>query len=139
MIEDDWGRPTHEQGVLFMEYYKLWDTPFDNEAWNMFRRLLDEGSLSSHAEFVSKYPAGDPAYGMVDRVLCSFEQAGVLMRNGLMHPALYFEGWAPPEEVWDEVKGFVAGLRVKSPASFTNMEWLAERAREWRATHAGHG
>jgi hypothetical protein len=72
---------------------------------------------------------------MVDRVFCGFEQAGVLMRNGLLHPALYFEGWAPPESVWKMAEPVVDGLRVRNPHAYRNFEWLAGRAEEWRASH----
>ena len=131
------SKPTHSQGMLFMEYYKLWDTPADSEAWNTVRRLRAEGAFGSYAEFRKFVPRGDPQWAHVDRVLCSFEQAGVLMKNELLHPALYFEGWAPPETLWDVVAEVVLGLRNDGAAeAYKNFEWLAERARDWRSSHS---
>jgi len=125
--------PTHDDGMLFMEYYRLWDTPFDNEAWTVVRQLRAEGAFDSYEAFREAVPKGDPKFGLVDRVFCAFEQAGVLMRNGLLHPDLYFEGWAPPESVWDAAEAVVAGMRNDgSPHAYKNFEWLARRAREWR-------
>ena len=127
------SRPTHADGMLFMEYYKLWDTPFDNAAWNTIRRLRAQGAFDSFDKFREAVPPGDEQFGHVDRVLCSFEQAGVLMRNDLLHPALYFEGWAPPERLWDLVAEVVRGLRDEGAEdAYKNFEWLAGRAREWR-------
>src|SRR5260370_9992334 len=88
--------PKHADAMVFMESYKLWDTPFDNEAWNAVRRLRTDGAFDSCEAFRQAVPAGDPRFGL-ERVFCAFEQAGVLMRNGLRHPALYFEGWASPQ------------------------------------------
>jgi hypothetical protein len=127
--------PTHADGMLFMEYYKLWDTPFDNEAWNTVRRLKADGAFDSYQAFRQVVPEGDAQFGHVDRVFCAFEQAGVLMRNGLLHPALYFEGWAPPEAVWTLAEPVVTGLReAGSPEAYKNFEWLAQQARDWRAS-----
>lgn len=128
------SNPTHADAMLFMEYYKLWDTPLDNEAWNTFRSLRAAGAFESFERFRELVPNGDAKFGHLDRVLCAFEQAGVLMRHGLLHPALYFEAWAAPEAVWDRVADVVRGLREEgSRDAYKYAEWLAARAREWRA------
>jgi hypothetical protein len=125
---------THADGMLFMEYYKLWDTPLDNEAWTTVRRLREEGAFGDYATFCERVPTSSAEYGMVDRVFCSFEQAGVLMRNGLLHPALYFEGWADPARTWAVARSVVEGIRSTSgsPEPYKNFEWLARRSEQWR-------
>ena len=129
--------PTPADAMVFMEYYKLWDTPFDNQAWNAVRRLRAEGGFDSYEAFRQAVPDGDPRFGLVDRVFCAFEQAGVLMRNGLLHPALYFEGWAPPEAAWEMAATVIKGIRGDgNPGWCTNFEWLAQRAGQWRASRA---
>ena len=129
--------PTHEQAMLFMEYYKLWDTPADGEAWKLFRTLRDEGVFEDFARFTERVPSGSDEYVLFDRVCCSFEQAGVLMKHGLMHPDLFFDAWASPTSVWMAVEPIIRGLREKhaSPQLYANLEWLAKQGEEWYAQH----
>jgi hypothetical protein len=119
--------------MLFMEYYKLWDTPLDGEAWTFLRSLRSDGALDDFDVFVQKVPRAGREFVLFDRVCCSFEQAGVLMRNELLHPDLYFEGWASPRSAWDMVATVVAGLRERNPEAYVNFEWLAERYDGWLA------
>lgn len=131
------GKPSVEQGLLFMEYYKLWDTPFDNEAWNTFRRLSAAGAFADYQVFRDAVPRGDDQMGHVDRVLCAFEQAAVLMKHDLLHPDLYFESWADPVIVWTRVAPVVEGMRHDgSTEAYKGLEWLAERCRDWRRERA---
>jgi hypothetical protein len=128
--------PTHADGMLFMEYYKLWDTPLDGEAWTFLRSLKEEGALADFPAFEARVPKASHDFVLFDRVCCSFEQAGVLMRNGLLHPDLYFEGWASPRPAWNLVAPVVAGLREVNPEAYVNFEWLAARYDEWLAARA---
>jgi hypothetical protein len=128
--------PTHADGMLFMEYYKLWDTPLDGEAWTHLRVLKADGALDDFGTFSARVPKASRDYVLFDRVCCSFEQAGVLMRNGLLHPDLYFEGWASPRPTWDAVAEVVRGLRETNPEAYVNFEWLAARYDEWLAARA---
>ena len=125
--------PTHADGMLFMEYYKLWDSPLDGEAWTRFRQLREEGAFEDYETFSAAVPKTDRDFILFDRVCCSFEQAGVLMRNGLLHPDLYFEGWAVPAGVWSVVAPVVEGLRESNPEAYKNFEWLTGRYSEWLA------
>ena len=54
--------PTHEQAMVFMEYYKLWDTPADGEAWKLFRTLREEGVLQDFERFTERVPSGSDEY-----------------------------------------------------------------------------
>jgi hypothetical protein len=128
--------PTHADGMLFMEYYKLWDTPRDGDAWTLLHTLKEEGAFADFATFAVRVPKTSPDWVLFDRVCCSFEQAGVLMRNALLHPDLYFEGWASPRPVWDLVAPVVRGLRETNPEAYANFEWLATRYDEWLAARA---
>ena len=123
--------------MLFMEYYKLWDTPLDGEAWTLFRRLSSEGVLEDFERFCEQVPRSSHEYALFDRVCCSFEQAGVLMKHGLMHPDLYFDAWANPTRAWARVRVAVEGLRnmVGGDQLYSNFEWLARRGEEWYAAH----
>ena len=127
--------PTHADAMLFMEYYKLWDTPLDGEAWTLFRGLHAEGVLGDFEQFRERVPRSSHEYVLFDRVCCSFEQAGVLMKHGLMNPDLYFDAWASPTRAWELARVAVQGLRDQAANAdlFANFEWLAIRGAEWYA------
>ena len=129
--------PTPADGMLLMEYYKLWDTPVDGEAWTLFRHLQAEGALDDYERFSERVPRTSHEYVLFDRVCCSFEQAGVLMKHGLMHPDLYFDAWANPARAWRHARVAIRGLRneLGSNELYANFEWLAGRAEEWYAAH----
>ena len=130
--------PSHADAMLLMEYYKLWDTPLDGEAWTFFRGLQSEGVLEDFDRFSERVPRSSHEYVLFDRVCCSFEQAGVLMKHGLMHPDLYFDAWANPTSTWERARIPIEGLRdqLGNDALYANFEWLARRAEEWYATDA---
>lgn len=130
--------PTHADGMIFMEYYKLWDTPFDNQAWTAVRRLRAEGAFDSYERFRELVPRTSADFGLVDRVFCSFGQAGVLMKYGLLHPDLYFEGWANVVNVWRSAEAVVRGMReeANAPYLYETFEWLAERNAQWKEERA---
>lgn len=120
-----------------MEYYRLWDTPVDGEAWAFFRGAHADGTFKTFETFAERIPRDSHQYVLFDRVLCGFEQAGVLMKHGLMHPDLYFDGWASPAATWATVETVVRGLRESRGNAhlYANLEWLAAKATGWYATH----
>ena len=130
--------PTHADAMLFMEYYKLWDTPLDGEAWTFFRSLHADGVLDSFSRFSERVPRSSHEYVLFDRVCCSFEQAGVLMKHGLMNPDLYFDAWANPAPAWERARIAIEGLRdqLGNDELYANFEWLARRAEAWYGTHS---
>jgi hypothetical protein len=129
--------PTHEQGTLLMEYFKLWDTPLDGEAWTFFRKCSAEGVFASYERFSETVDRTSHEFVLFDRVLCAYEQAATLMKHGLMHPSLYFETWADATRVWERVEPVVRGMREHgSSDAYTGLEWLAVRRQEWAAEGA---
>jgi len=133
------GTPTHDDAMLFMEYYKLWDTPLDSEAWTMVRGLRAHGAFDSFDVFRERVPRASREYGLVDRVFCAFEQAGVLMKHGLLHPDLYFEGWSDPRATWTMAEEVIKGMRVEAGSDdlYKNFQWLAAACEQWHATGPG--
>jgi hypothetical protein len=121
-----------------MEYYKLWDTPLKGEAWTLFRTLQSEGALQDFTRFSERVPRSSHEYVLFDRVCCSFEQVGVLMKHGLMHStctstpglALREHGIAPTSRS----KAFVTNSTARS-CTRTLSGWQ-KRGEEWHATHA---
>ena len=128
------SEPTHDQGMLLMEYFKLWDTPLDGEAWTFFRRCAAEGVFDSYERFSAEVEVASHDYVLFDRVLCAYEQAATLMKHGLMHPSLYFETWPDATRVWARVEPVVRGIREeRSSDAYSGLEWLAGRRQEWAA------
>ena len=126
------AEPTPEQGMLLMEYFKLWDTPLDNEAWMFFRKCAADGVFESYERFSSSVDLASHEYVLFDRVLCAYEQAATLMKHGLMHPSLFFETWPDASRVWASVEPVVRGIREnRSSDAYTGLEWLARRRAEW--------
>lgn len=130
--------PTYEDGMLFMEYYRLWDTPLDGEAWTFFRKLRADGALDDVALFEERVPRASHEYVLFDRVCCSFEQAGVLLKHGLLHPDLYFDAWASPTSAWERASVVIEALRKESGSDqlYKNFEWLAKKGEEWYASRS---
>ncbi len=129
-------RPTADDAVVFMKFYELWDTPRDTEAYEFFYKITDEAH--TYERFRRLAPRGSHEYTLVDRVLSSFEQAGVLMKHGLMHPALFFEGWTPVRRIWERAMPFVLGIRAEgNPNAYKNIEWLANEERTYWKQNSG--
>jgi hypothetical protein len=129
--------PTHADAMLFMEYYKLWDTPLDGDAWATFRTLHAKGAFDDFARFQKHLSGAGRDFVLFDRVCRSFEQAGTLMKYGLLHPDLYFDAWPSPRTTWDACALVMRGLRESNPDAYANFEWLANRYDEWLAARAG--
>ena len=130
------NKPTHADGMLFMEYYKLWDSPLDGEAWTFMRGIREDGVLDDYDRFNERVPKASRDFVLFDRVCCSFEQAGVLMKNGLLHPDLYFDGWASPRDAWNMVETVVRGLQEQKPHAYENFDWLAQQYDKWLGARA---
>jgi len=128
------SEPTHAHAMLLMEYFKLWDTPLDGEAWTFLRTCVEEDVFDDFERFKEAVPRASHEWVLFDRVLCAYGQAATLMRHGLMHPDLYFDLWPDPSRVWKRVELVVRGIREEGdPRSYTGIEWLAARSEEWRA------
>jgi len=125
--------------MLFMEYYKLWDTPLDGDAWAVFRTLHARGAFDDYGTFEKRVPRNSRDFVLFDRVCRSFEQAGTLMKHDLLHPDLYFDAWASPRATWDACAPVVRGLRESNADAYVNFEWLANRYDEWLAGSATAG
>ena len=113
-------------------------TPRDAAAW----ALLDElrQSAPDYAAFEQAVPVSSPQFVTFDWLMCAYDHAGVLTKNGVLHPALLFGAWRSPAEVWAITETWVRGLQRarNSPHLYENVEWLARLERQWPAASA-HG
>lgn len=96
-------------------------------------RAVRLGRADDFLRFFERAPRSSHEYVLFDRVCCSFEQAGVLTKRGLMNPDLYFDAWASPTRAWEIARVAVEGLREQlgNDELYANFEWLAHRGEVW--------
>jgi hypothetical protein len=77
---------------------------------------------------------GSEEYLKFDRVFCAYDQAGALVKNGILHPTLFFDAWRSPIALWSFAEPWILGLRERSGTShlYDNVDWLVEYERERR-------
>lgn len=111
-------------------------TPRDRAAWTLLAEL--RRSAPTYEAFEQAVPAGSPHFVTFDWLLCAYDHAGVLTKNGVLHPALLFAAWRSPAEVWTITQTWVRGLQRarNSQHLYENVEWLAEFETQWRAAAA---
>jgi hypothetical protein len=116
--------PTMGEAQVFATFDHL--TPRPAESWAFIERLAQ--AAPSFGSFQQAIPAGSPDFITIDLVLCAYDRAGVLTKNGILHPALLFKNWRSPLELWDLTRAWIQGLQHwnNSPHLYENVEWLAE-------------
>ena len=126
--------PTVDDVAIYESFALIWATPRDDVGREFFAAL--EKRAPTPAEFVALVPAGSEEYTKFDRVMCAYDQAGALMKNGILHPALFFRAWRSPREIWVSAGSWVQALRASKENTaqlYDNVEWLVSFEREWRA------
>lgn len=126
--------PTRAQALVFLQYAHAWDTPEDDRAVELVRRL----SATDGAAFLGAVKPGSEERALVDRYLRSFDQAALLLEGGAMAPAIYFDAWYDVEGHFRRAKPWIAALRAEAgqPGLYPGLEWLAGRAAQFWAERA---
>jgi hypothetical protein len=123
--------PTADDRAVFEAFDRT--TPRDGAAW----ALVDElrRSAPTFEAFQRAVLPSSPQFVTFDWLLCAYDRAGVLTKNGLLHPALLFGAWRSPAEVWTLTETWIRGLQHErhSPHLYENVEWLAEFEQRWRS------
>ena len=124
--------PTQADQAIFAAFQRIWSTPRDEVGRAFFNEL--QSRASSYASFAQIVQPGSAEYIKFDRTMCAYDQAGTLMKNGILHPKLFFHQWRSPDEIWQYAEAWVKGLRQarNSPHLWENVDWLAEYETEWR-------
>lgn len=122
--------PTADDHAVFDAFDQT--TPRDRAAWALLAEL--SRSAPTFAAFQERVPASSPQFVTFDWLLCAYDRAGVLTKNGLLHPELLFASWRSPAEVWAMTQTWIRGLQTArgSPHLYENVEWLAEFEIVWR-------
>jgi hypothetical protein len=117
--------PTDADRQVFRAFEALWSTDRDDIAREFFAEL--EQRRLSVDRFMAEVPPGSDAFLKFDRIACAYDQAGTLVKNGILHPLLFLQHWRSPTEIWSVVESWVLALRRArgSPHIYDNLEWLA--------------
>jgi len=129
----DYVDPTPADRAIFAAFQQIWSTPRDEVGRAFFIEL--QGRATDFESFAQIVQPGSVEYIMFDRTMCAYDQAGALMKNGILHPALFFNQWRSPNDVWRHAEAWVKGLRRtrNSPHICENVDWLVEYELGWRA------
>ena len=125
--------PTADDQAIFAAFNQHTFPAPDKPGWALFAQLQQQAP--TYEAFLQLVPLHSPTFVTFDWLLCAYDRAGVLIKNGIIHPALLFKAWRSPEEIWQAAEVWVKGLQreVNSPHLFENAEWLAVFEREWRS------
>jgi len=122
------SRPSVTDARIFIRYAHYWDQPIDDEAVELVRTLAK--TASDWPAFSKTAPPGSRKRVMVEHFIEQFEQAGQLMKAGVMSADLYFDMWYSVEGFWAKLQPWVVGLRTESgrPDLYATTEWLAGKS-----------
>ena len=124
--------PTPDDRAVFESFHRHMFPDSANPGWALFAKLEEQAPTFEAASQV--IPQGSPEYVTFDWLICAYERAGVLIKNGIVHPALLLATWRSPQEVWRTAEPWVKGVRQESKVEqlYENAEWLAAFEAEWQ-------
>ena len=116
--------------MVYLNVLDRFETPAYERAWRFFRETADE--CPDYESFRGRCPLWSEAYGEIDRVLCTYETAAVLIRHCGLNEDLFFEQIPRVVDVWAAAAPWVEGLRKDYRSGlFRSVEWLATRMEDW--------
>ena len=122
--------------MVYLNVLDRFETPAYERAWRFFRQVA--GECPDYESFRARCPLWSEPYSDVDRVLCTYETAAILIRHGGLNEDLFFEQIPRVIDVWDAAAPWVEGLRKDYRAGlFRSVEWLAARMTEWERNQTG--
>lgn len=121
--------PQYEEARVFLEMVSLTFAPHYATARDWYLGKFEAKDL---AEFRTKYPDDTEEFARFWTVCGWFETAGVLMKNRLLNPDLFFDRFAVGP-FWNKGKVVVHGLQKESGMKelFENFEWLVRKEQAW--------
>lgn len=120
-----YAEPTPDDQAIFESFHRHTFPAPENPGWELFATLQQQAP--TFEAFSQLVPAGSANLVTFDWLMCAYDRAGVLVKNGIIHPALVFATWRSPQEVWHVAEPWVKGLRQESQVEqlYENAEWLA--------------
>ena len=121
--------PGYEDARVFLELVALTFTPHFAASRDWYLGKFEAKDLT---DFRSKYPDDSEEFSRFWTSLGWFETAGVLMKNKLLNPDLFFDRFAVGP-FWNKAKIVVHALQKESGQKelFENFEWLVRREQGW--------
>jgi hypothetical protein len=124
-------RPANaEEVMVFFDFAALWQSERDREAEEFVTRLATEAP--DVETFKQRVPRGSHEWTMFDRVFCETDQAGTLVKRGILRTDLAALV-RDPVKWWDIGKKWIVPLRAEYPGLYADTELLAARVLELRA------
>ena len=125
------SRPKPDDVMVFLRVLERFETPQYEQAYREFLQLAQD--CPDYDSLKVRAPQGSAAYAdIVDRVLCAYELAAVLIKRGALNEDLFFDIMTPASNIWQKAEAWIRGLQHEfNPHTFANVEWLAARETEW--------
>jgi hypothetical protein len=121
--------PQYEDARLFLEMVGLTFTPHFATARDWYLGRFEAKDLT---DFRTRYSDDSEESARFWTVSGWFETAGVLMKNRLLNPDLFFDRFAVGP-FWNKAKVVVHGLQKETGMKelFENYEWLVRKEQAW--------
>ncbi|MDQ6694811.1 MAG: hypothetical protein M3014_10410, partial [Chloroflexota bacterium] len=101
--------PTTGDRDVYDAFNQIWSGPRDKAGWEFVEELAKRAhDFEIFSEIVQR---GSEEYIKFDRVFCAYDQAGTLIKNGVLHPAIFFGSWRSPGAIWAFSEVWIKGLR----------------------------
>ncbi len=121
--------PQYEDARVFLEMVGLTFTPHFATARDWYLGKFEAKDLT---DFRTRYSDDSDESARLWTVSGWFETAGVLMKNRLLNPDLFFDRFAVGP-FWNKAKVVVHGLQKETGMKelFENYEWLVRKEQAW--------
>ena len=125
----------HHDAELLLRLYDLRREAKLRQAREWFMR---EFHPKSFEEFLKLCPPGTEQNTFMRMNVTYWEMAASIVNHGLIQEDLFFENTGEFWIVWDKVRNLVRAFREqnKNPATWKNLETLAEKYEKWMAKRA---
>ncbi len=129
-------KPNIEDAQILLELEHLRQAEPSQKANKWFWSEFKPKKIASYSEFREAYPEGSEGDRHAQEIGNLFELCGVLVNNGLLSEALFFDRYFV-KPFWEPLKPIVEGQRdeIEEPRLAENFELLYEKEKEWHNTH----
>jgi hypothetical protein len=110
---------------VLLRLYEIYDAHRDAVLW--FLEDLDAGN---YQEYLRKYPGSSSERRSFVAVCGFFELSGVLIKNKMISPDLYFDIFNPAP-FWHKARQIIEGMREKRPHIYENFQVSSESRMVW--------
>ena len=128
-------RLSAEEALVFLRVMERFDSPEFERAWRVFCNLA--ASCPDYQSFQVNCPPHSDELAEVERVLRTYDVAGVLVKQGGLNRESLFEVAPSASEVWSKAEPWVTGMRTENSRAHQSLEWLAGQYDAWLLMQIG--